>query len=348
MPVHSRTSGRTAVMFTLSIIFLIVGLFFFFCSPVSVQGSSGDIEQKIVRAVKRVLPGVVNITTGRPGYSRTGVGSGVIINKDGFILTNAHVLKNASIIKVTLSDDTTYSAMIWRASAEKDLALLKVEATNLPVPKFGDSDQLELGQIVIAIGNPYKFKWTVTQGVISALNREVNARGIKYTDLIQTDAAINKGSSGGALINTSGEVIGINTLVYTGTSDLHAQGLSFAIPANYALEIARELMSSRKAGTPKPWLGISGKSITELMKVTYELVPRYGVYITQVSPNSPAAKAKIQPGDVIVKAKGQLIRGVKDLKNVLHDCIPGQRIEIILWRKNKKITTTAIIDQLSQ
>ncbi|MCL5035881.1 MAG: S1C family serine protease [Chloroflexi bacterium] len=343
-----RKSGRVLIPLVLSILFFLGGLIFFLSVPRAAYSYDGDTESRIISAVKRNMRSVVNITTGRPGVTSTGVGSGIIIRRDGFILTNAHVIKGASIIKVTMSDDTTYNATIWRASAEKDMAILKIDASNLPVPKFGDSDKLQLGQIVIAIGNPYRFKWTITQGVISALNREINARGIKYTDLIQTDAAINKGSSGGALINTSGEVIGVNTLVYTGSAELYAQGLSFAIPINSAMEIARELLSSQKAGTPKPWLGISGRDVSEQLYKQLSLPARYGVYVTQVSPNSPASRAKVQPGDVIVFAGNEQMTGVKDLKRILSNCIPGQRLEITFWRSGKKLTTSAIIDQLSQ
>ena len=339
---------RMPVSIIVSFLFFICGLLFFLYTPYEAYGSSGDLEDRMINAVKRAKPAVVNITTGRPGTSSTGVGTGIIINRNGFILTNTHVIKGAAIIKVTLHDNTRYNAVLWKASPDNDLALLKIEATNLSVPSFGNSDNLQLGQIAIAIGNPYRFKWTVTMGVISALNRQVKARGISYTDLIQTDAAVNRGSSGGALINTSGQVIGINTLVYTGTSDVHAQGLSFAIPINFAIKIANELMTGQKAGVPKPWIGLSGKDITEQLQSSLDLPARYGVYITQVSPNSPASKGKIQPGDIIISAKGQLIRTVKDLKNITQESVPGQEMQLEYWRGRTKQKASIIVEQLSQ
>ncbi|MBI2252281.1 MAG: trypsin-like peptidase domain-containing protein, partial [Armatimonadetes bacterium] len=194
-------------------------------------------EVQIIEAIKKVRDAVVSINTYSYGEEIQGIGSGVILTHDGYILTNAHVIKKARNIIIMLSSGEKYPANLIKASADQDLAILKINSNkSLPIPQFGDSDKLQLGQIAIAIGNPMHFEWTVTSGVVSALGRKINYKGITYENLIQTDAAINPGNSGGALINSAGEVIGINTLVYTGSVYTHAQGLSFAIPIKAALK----------------------------------------------------------------------------------------------------------------
>jgi len=232
---------------------------------------AGD-EQKAIKAVKMVKPSVVSIQPLRLGASKPGLGSGVIVSPDGYIITNAHVVKGANTIRVYLSNGEFYSARVWRASPTRDLAVLKINPkAKTPVPRFGDSNRLELGQMAIAIGNPMRFSWTVTVGAISALNRDVRANGVNYTDLIQTDVHINPGSSGGALVNSSGEVIGITTLVYTGerTGVTHVEGLSFAIPINDALSIAKDLIKTRSKAANRPWPGLSVRVLTRQDKNSY-------------------------------------------------------------------------------
>jgi serine protease Do len=305
-------------------------------------------EAQIIAAVKRAKSSVVNITTYSSSGSE-GTGSGVIIRKDGYILTNAHVIRGAKIIRVRLADGSKYRALVWKASPDKDLALIKIEAGGLRVPDFGDSDQLQLGQTVIAIGNPMRFSWTVTTGVISALNREITARGVNYADLIQTDAAVNLGSSGGALINSDGEVIGINTLVYTGTAFYpHAQGLSFAIPINDALKIAGSLLENKRTGVPKPWIGITGKTVTFQMAEMYDLAVKSGVYVDSVMPASPASKANLVHGDIITGANGRLVKTKEDLASILRNSRPGDILNLTVWRGASKKMIKMKVEALSQ
>jgi serine protease Do len=305
-------------------------------------------EAQIISAVKRAKPSVVNIITYSSSGSE-GTGSGVIIRKDGYILTNAHVIRNAKVIRVRLADGSKYHALVWKASPDKDLALIKIEASGLSVPVFGDSDQLQLGQTVIAIGNPMRFSWTVTTGVISALNREIAARGVNYNDLIQTDAAVNLGSSGGALANSDGEVVGINTLVYTGTSSYpHAQGLSFAIPINDALKITGSLLENKRTGVLKPWIGISGRTVTPQTAELYDLTVKSGVYVDSVMPASPASKSNIMHADIITEVNGRLIKKKEDLSGILKVSRPGDILNLTVWRGAKKMSVKMKVESLSQ
>jgi len=335
-------------------LFILCIVLYFIIVPVFALTSS---EEYIVNAVKKAKPSVVNIDTfGGSAFSESsspGIGSGVIITKDGYIITNAHVIRNARNIRVTLHDGKKFFASVVRASSDHDIAVIKINpGFNLKAAVWGNSDSLELGQTVIAIGNPMRFTWTVTVGVISALGRNVNARGIKYRDLIQTDAAINPGNSGGALINTEGQVIGINTLVYTGDSRYsHAQGLSFAIPANQAREIAKELIQKKGFARLKPWVGISGVDLTSDMAEQYGYNIKSGLLIVGVMAGSPASRAMPVPlmrGDVISNVDERVIRGVSDFKNIMSEMQPGAKMKIGFWRNNKKLETTLVIEQLSQ
>ena len=314
-------------------------------------------EDAVISAVRRAKPSVVNIdtyaqATMNPSGS-PGIGSGVIMSADGYIITNAHVIRRARQIRVSMPDGRKYSAGLVRASPDHDIAVIKIEgAKNLKPASWGNSDLLELGQAVIAIGNPLRFNWTVTVGVVSALGRNVNAKGIHYRDLIQTDAAINPGNSGGALVNTRGEVIGINTLVYTGDYQYsHAQGLSFAIPINQVLEVARGLIQKKGTARLKPWVGISGTDFTREMAEQYGYSVKSGLLIVGVIEGSPASRANPTPllrGDILSDADGRSIIGVSDFKGILSSKRPGQALKICFWRNGKRAETTLIVEQLSQ
>jgi serine protease Do len=314
-------------------------------------------EDAVISAVKRAKPSVVNIDTYAQASTNLsgspGIGSGVVMSDDGYIITNAHVIRRARQIRVTMPDGRKYFAGIVRASSDHDIAVIKIEgAKSLRPAIWGDSDRLELGQTVIAIGNPLRFNWTVTVGVVSALGRNVNAKGIKYRDLIQTDAAINPGNSGGALINTRGEVVGINTLVFTGNYQYsHAQGLSFAIPINQVLEVARGLIKKKGTAKLKPWVGISGTDFTREMAEQYGYPVRSGLLIVGVIDGSPASRANPTPllrGDILSEADGRNITGVSDFKSVLASKRPGQTLKLFFWRNGKKSETNLIVEQLSQ
>ena len=324
-----------------SILFLFVVLFSLSTPVYSAYPPSQ--ESAVVSVVKKAKPSVVKIkTTSKDG--RTGGGSGIVLTKDGYILTNEHVVRNASTIQVILVNGKTFSAVICGTSASKDLAVIKVKASNLPVPKFGDSSKLELGQTAIAIGNPLQFQWTVTVGCISALNRDIQRKDLTYRNMIQTDTAINSGSSGGALINLSGEVIGVNTVVYRAKN---AQGLSFAIPINTAIEASKYLRKGEIQNSPKPWIGIGVKTITKEIAENYDLPVRNGVYVETVIDYGPARKAGIEQGCLITNFNGQRILSTDDFGAMLNGCVPGQSIELTVWKHGKKTTMNVLVEHKS-
>jgi len=296
-------------------------------------------EQKAVEAVKKVKPSVVKIETTNPASRTPGIGSGVILRKDGFIITNYHVIKKATEIKVYLPNGKTYMARVWQASKPRDIAILKIAGANLPVPRFGNSDRVELGQMAIAIGSPLRFSWSVTIGTVSAVGRDVSAQNTFYKNLIQTDAAINPGSSGGALVNSSGEVIGINTLVYTGTEKYpHAQGLAFAIPINDALKVAQSLVGHQEVGPPPggpAWLGIDGKDVTREMADMSDFKVKSGVLVKSVVTNSPAEAGGLRKSDVITAVDGSPVRSLGDLKAIIDGHRSGDKVEIEVWTLGK-------------
>lgn len=299
-----------------------------------------EAEREAVEAVKKARPSVVRIDTMHPLARNTGIGSGVILRKDGFILTNHHVIRRAQTIHVTLANGKRYRAQVWSTSPEYDLAVLKIAANDLPVPHFGDSSRLELGQMAIAIGSPLRFSWTVTIGAISALGREIPIpEGVTYRNLIQTDAAINPGSSGGALIDSTGAIIGINTLVYTGTNEYHnAQGLGFAIPINDALKVAMMLVSRQKPApgpVGPPWLGIDGKDVNDDLAQLNDFNIRSGVLVTQISQQSPAALAGLQRNDVISEFDHAPVHNIKELKAAVIAHKPGDTVEVVVWGNGK-------------
>ncbi|MBI2264838.1 MAG: trypsin-like peptidase domain-containing protein [Armatimonadetes bacterium] len=308
-----------------------------------------------MKAVRKIKPSVVAIHTVAQrrdmiGGEMKGIGSGVIFDSSGYILTNTHVVRNATNITVTLANGRKFHGVVVNASGEYDLAVIKINgAGKLQAAAFGDSDRLELGQLSIAIGNPMHFGWTVTTGVVSAVGRKVRAGSIIYTNLIQTDAAINPGNSGGPLINSKGEVIGINTLVYTGNEMSSAQGLSFAIPSNTARQIAAELMKPKKySAKPKAWLGIAMSDVTPDLALEWGLPVQRGVMVSQVTAASPAANAGIVPGDILVKVDGQTLRNSSDLRNVVTSKSPGDTIVVDLWHKAEKRQVRVRLEQISQ
>ncbi len=295
----------------------------------------------IVEVVKNVGPGIVKIKTVRERimydfFARKreeeveGEGSGVIFNKDGYILTNNHVVEGANNIKVILpKNNQEYKGKVIGRDPITDLAVVKIEVKNknLPVLKLGNSSNLAVGQFAIAIGNPYGFSNTVTTGVISALGRNLPVQeGIELTDMIQTDAAINPGNSGGALLNAQGEVIGINTAIIR-----EAQGLGFAIPINTAKDIAKKLIKDGKIS--RPWLGIFGRDVTP----EYNLEVDYGVYIVKVIADSPAAKSGLEEGDIITKIAGREVTGMDKLKEILQDYKISDKIKIKVYREGDLI-----------
>ncbi|MGE5557956.1 MAG: S1C family serine protease [Bacillota bacterium] len=257
---------------------------------------------------------------------QTAQGSGFLIEPDGYILTNAHVVSGADEIKVILSNKKEYKAIVKGMDKLNDLALLKIDGNDLPHVKLGDSGDLQPGQWVMAIGNPFGYANTVTAGIISGLQREIQQPDIP-TNLIQTDAAINYGNSGGPLINIQGEVIGINTAIIP-----YAQGIGFAIPINTAKDILPELREKGKVS--HPWLGISMSPVTEEIADYFNVKPGQGVFVGNVIQNSPADKAGIQPQDIILEINRIKIKSIEQLQKIVGSMKVGQTVQILLIRNN--------------
>ena len=265
-----------------------------------------------------------------------GAGSGFIINKKGYILTNHHVVKNADKIKVTLKDGRSFNAKTIGSDATLDLAVIKIDAGNLPTVLLGDSTKIKPGQWVVAIGNPYQFANTVTVGIISATGRAL--RDIGKQDLIQTDAAINPGNSGGPLIDMAGKVIGINVAIAAG-----AEGIGFAIPINSAKEVLNDLITKGKV--IRPWLGIYMRDVDEKIAQYLDLPLTTGVVITDVVPDSPAAKMGLRRYDVIREIDKKKVEKGEDVQKIIKDRKPGDKIMILVFRDGHTTLITGNIGE---
>src|SRR5216117_3500024 len=272
----------------------------------------------IPAVVAKARPAVVNIATRQVSYDAflkpvpaQGIGSGVIFDARGYVLTNAHVVEGAQQMRVTLPDGRTFPGKLVGADPVTDLAVVKIEGSNFPVATLGDSGKLEVGETVIAIGNPLGLEGgpTVTVGVVSALARSIeDPGGPTLHDLIQTDAAINPGNSGGPLIRMTGEVIGVNTAIIQG-----AQGIGFAISINSAKPIVQELLAHGRI--VRPVIGIVPISVTPQIAAAYDLPVDRGVLIARLDPRGPAAKAGMRAGDIVVAIGGQPVKSLGDLRS---------------------------------
>lgn len=288
---------------------------------------------------ERAAPGVVYI--GAEGPSGDGVGSGVVLDQEGHILTNNHVVEGASRLSVMLADGTEGTARVLGRDPAGDLALIKTDIPReklVPLP-LGDSDALRPGDPVVAIGNPLGLSHTITSGIVSALGRvQSEGEGRPLRDLIQTDAAVNPGNSGGPLLNANGEVVGINTL---GLGRGGAQGINFAVPINAFKRIQSRLVAGEIV--EHPWLGIAGREVSPSNQAEFGVGVDHGVVIAQVMPDSPAARAGLRGGtggpqgsprggDVIVALAGQPVRTVEDIGGILDNYSPGDTVQITIWR----------------
>jgi serine protease Do len=270
-----------------------------------------------------------------------GLGSGVIIDEKGNILTNEHVVNGADKVKVTLSDGREFEAEIKGKDSRSDLAIIKINAHNLPVVKLGDSDSLKIGQWVVAIGNPFAFALqnpepTVTVGVVSALHRSLGrvfAHQRDYGNLIQTDAAINPGNSGGPLVNLKGEVVGINTAIFSTSGGY--QGVGFAIPINSAKRILSKLVEGKKISYG--WLGVTVQDLNEDLAKYFGLADKNGALIAKVLEDAPAAKAGLKEGDVIKQFDNKPINSVKDLLSIVGSTEAGKKVKIVIMRDKKQM-----------
>ncbi len=263
-------------------------------------------------------------------HQAQGLGSGVIIRSNGYILTNRHVVEKADEIEVELSNKESVKAEVEATDKNSDLAVIKIDRTNLPTAEFADSNKVEVGQYAIAIGAPFHYKNSVSFGHISALHRSIGKS--QYEDLIQTDAAINPGNSGGPLINIDGKVIGINTAI-AAEGARGNQGIGFAISANMAKNTANDLI---KYGKPRrPWLGVMIQQLTPEMAEHFE--SDRGVLIAEVMENSPAAKAGLQQGDLIIKFSGQAVHSPGDLQRLVLSQAIGDEVSLVIDRGGEKM-----------
>lgn len=282
-------------------------------------------------------------------FHRSGLGSGVIIDPRGFILTNEHVVDQADKITVTLPDGREFTGTVKGTDPRSDLAVIKIEAQQLPVAALGDSSRLKIGQWAIAVGNPFGFivrnpEPTITVGVVSALHRDLprtQQRDRNYTDLIQTDAAINPGNSGGPLVNLHGEIVGINVAIFSTSGG--SEGIGFAIPVNRARDIVANLIEGKKV--VYGWLGIQLQDLTPEVAAYYGLPQAEGALVYQVIPDSPAAKAGFQEGDVIRAFDGERIASTRDLVNRVGSTPVGQRAPAEVLRNKKTVTITVQIGE---
>ena len=271
---------------------------------------------------------------------KVGSGSGVIIREDGYIVTNNHVIEGADKIEVTLNNNVTYPATLVGTDPATDVALLKIDATGLPIIPFGDSDKLRLGEWVIAIGSPYDLRSTITAGIVSAKGRSMpNYSGeYKIESFIQTDAAVNPGNSGGALVDRAGNLVGINTAIYSRTGSY--SGYSFAVPVNIVKKIAYDLMDF--GSVQRAVLGISMGPITDKIAEDLKLSSRNGVYISEVSPSGAADKAGIKAGDVLIAIDSTKITGTASVHETVSRYSPGDMAVLTVIRdgKEKKFDVT--------
>ncbi len=269
---------------------------------------------------------------------QSGLGSGVIVGKDGYILTNNHVVKGADEIKVNLSDKREFKGKIIGTDQKTDLAVIKIEADNLPVIKLGNSDTLKIGETVIAVGIPFGLNQTVTSGIVSAKGR-ANVGIADYEDFIQTDAAINPGNSGGALVNIKGELIGINTAIVSSSGGY--MGIGFAIPSNMAKAVMDSLLSKGKV--VRGWLGVSIQAITPELSKQFGSKDESGALIGDVVEDGPAAKAGIQAGDIIVEFDGKEVFDPTSLRNTVAVLPPGKVVTVKVLRDGKEMTISVTV-----
>jgi serine protease Do len=329
----------------------------FMAAQVSAASSRVSFEDGFAPVVKGVVPAVVNVSSSRvvrtPGGSlpffsdpffrqffgndfatppsaqrEQSLGSGVIVNPDGYILTNNHVVGGAKDIRVLLGDKREFQAKVVGTDSKTDIAVLKVDAKNLPVLALGDSSKLEVGNFVLAIGNPFGLNQTVTLGIVSATGR--GGLGIEdYEDFIQTDAAINPGNSGGALIDERGNLIGINTAILSGGGGGN-EGVGFAIPVDMARNVMDQILKYGKV--TRAWLGVVIQPVTQDVAKAFQLPETYGALVGDISKDSPAAKSGLERGDIILDVDGQKVEDSRALQLKIGSMRPGATVKLTVFR----------------
>ncbi len=349
---------------------LVTSFFFFVISPVQAQ------LPNFADLVEDVSPAVVKINTvikGRkpqgqqnlkgqlpeifrelleqrnrqqqPPRDARSMGSGFVISEDGYILTNHHVVDQATEIQVLFADRREYTATIVGSDRRSDLALLKIDATDLPTLSFAEADELRAGDWVLAIGSPFGLDYSVTAGIVSAIGRSIpTEKGENYVPFIQTDVAINPGNSGGPLFNLDGEVVGINSQIYSRSGG--SIGLSFSIPTSVALTVVDQL---KKNGTvQRGWLGVVMQDVDKALAESLELGKPQGALINAVEPDGPADDAGIVPGDVIVRFNGQPIIDSGDLPHVVGAIAPSKKVKVEVYREGKRKTINVKVGALDK
>ncbi len=316
-------------------------------SPVIDEALLDSYSRTVTRVVEKVAPAVVNIRVRHGGHARQdgpgGTGSGFVIAPDGYVLTNSHVVHDASRFEVTVADGRVFSAILVGEDPETDLAVIRINASQLARARLGDSRSVRAGQIAIAIGSPFGFHQTVTAGVVSALGRSMRSQSGRLIDnVIQTDAALNPGNSGGPLVNSSGEVIGVNTAI------IHpAQGICFAIASNTAEFVAAWLI--KEGRIRRSWIGVAGQNVAIHRRVIrfHRLAVDHGILVAGFEPGSPASRAGLREGDIIVAFEGEPVSGIDDLHRHLVGAAIGIPAEITVIRHTEKLNLTVTPEELA-
>ncbi|MEW6066769.1 MAG: DegQ family serine endoprotease [Nitrospirota bacterium] len=360
----------------LSLVFLLGGLTFYYLSKTignqvyTPRIAAPNVPRQIMETsrafseiVSTVSPAVVNISTTKiinrdanledPLFEffdpfrefdipekrkEQSLGSGVIVSPDGYIVTNNHVVEEGKDIKVTLLDRSSFKGKIVGTDPKTDIAILKIDANSLPMLKWGDSEKLQVGEFVLAIGNPYGLSHTVTMGIISAVGR-ANVGIADYEDFIQTDAAINPGNSGGPLVNIKGELIGINTAIFSRTGGY--QGIGFAVPSNMVRLVMEQLVQSGKV--TRGWVGVTIQDLTPELSHKFGFKKAGGAIVSDVAKGSPAWEAGIRKDDIVVEFNGKEVKDVSNLRNMVAQSKIGVKIPIKIFRSGKEYTLKALV-----
>ncbi|HVQ00508.1 MAG TPA: trypsin-like peptidase domain-containing protein [Candidatus Thermoplasmatota archaeon] len=305
-------------------------------------------EEKTTKAIEKVSPSVVSISIARTmrydlfnSVEVKGVGSGIIMNPEGYVLTNNHVVEGVKKVDVFLCDGKKYEGWIVGTDPSTDIGVIKIEGHNFYSGEFGNSDELRPGQIAIAIGNSLGLSGgpTATVGVISAVRRNIQSPQGILENMIQTDAAINPGNSGGPLIDSNGKIIGINNAIIP-----YAQGIGFAIPINTAIDVANELLEYGRV--VRPWIGIIGLDMSPTLASYYNLGSDHGALVVRINEDSPADHAGLRPGDIIIQIEDILVNSVEDVRNAVWKRKVGEKVRIKIIRKNQQLTEDLELDEM--
>ncbi|MBF9033083.1 PDZ domain-containing protein [Rhodobacterales bacterium HKCCE2091] len=311
------------------------------------DGKPGDMGQ-MQETPRGQIPGFPNMPRipGMPNFGEMptvrAAGTGFVIAADGLIVTNAHVVENADTLTVTLDDGTTYDAEVVGLDAATDIAVLRIEAEDLPVLEFGSSEALRVGEPVVAVGNPFGLGNTVTTGIVSALGRDINAG--PYVDFIQTDAAINMGNSGGPLLNEAGEVVGVNTAIVSPTGG--SIGLGFSVPSDIVADVVADL--SEGGAVTRGFLGVQIQPVSEEVAAALGREANAGAMVTQVSAGTPAEDAGLRRGDIVLAVDGTEVGSPRDLTRLIAADDPGETVTLTILRAGEQIEVEATLASRDQ